>query len=107
MVPADSVVCDFGGGNGHATLGLVQEYPSIKVVLQDLPDVVEQGIIVSKSICYKASDSVVHVLNRMLGSIGKPMTLNLSRMDAYNLLGLISSPSLLLQDVISIMYVRS
>ncbi|KJA18248.1 hypothetical protein HYPSUDRAFT_79252 [Hypholoma sublateritium FD-334 SS-4] len=43
QVPADSSICDIGGGNGHAMLGLVKEFPQLKIVLQDLPAVVQQG----------------------------------------------------------------
>lgn len=43
QVPRDSVVCDIGGGNGHASLGLVVAYPHLKIVLQDLPATIEQG----------------------------------------------------------------
>ena len=43
QVPRDSVVCDIGGGNGHASLGLVKAYPHLKIVLQDLAATVEQG----------------------------------------------------------------
>lgn len=43
QVPADSSICDIGGGNGHAMLGLVKEFPRLKIVLQDLPAVVQQG----------------------------------------------------------------
>ncbi|KAF8992613.1 S-adenosyl-L-methionine-dependent methyltransferase [Cyathus striatus] len=42
-VAPGSTICDVGGGNGHATLDLVKVFPSLKVVLQDLPEVVEQG----------------------------------------------------------------
>ena len=43
QVPADSVVCDIGGGNGHVTMGLVKQFPHLKIVLQDLAPVVQQG----------------------------------------------------------------
>ncbi|KAF8191304.1 S-adenosyl-L-methionine-dependent methyltransferase [Pholiota molesta] len=43
QVPTDSTICDVGGGNGHAMLGLVKEFPQLKVILQDLPAVVQQG----------------------------------------------------------------
>ena len=43
QVPADSVVCDIGGGNGHITMGLVKQFPHLKIVLQDLAPVVQQG----------------------------------------------------------------
>ncbi|KAF9479526.1 S-adenosyl-L-methionine-dependent methyltransferase [Pholiota conissans] len=42
-VPVDSTICDVGGGNGHAMLGLVKKFPQLKVILQDLPAVVQQG----------------------------------------------------------------
>ncbi|KAF8191303.1 S-adenosyl-L-methionine-dependent methyltransferase [Pholiota molesta] len=42
-VTADSVICDIGGGNGHATLGLVKQFPHLKIVVQDLASVVHQG----------------------------------------------------------------
>jgi tRNA G46 methylase TrmB len=48
-VPADSVICDIGGGNGHATLGLVKKFPHLKIVVQDLAVVVHQGREVSSS----------------------------------------------------------
>ena len=43
QAPADSVVCDIGGGNGHATMGLIKQFPHLKIVLQDLAPVVLQG----------------------------------------------------------------
>ncbi len=49
QVPRDAIICDVGGGNGHAMLGLIKEYPHIKVVLQDLPAVVQQGKDVSRN----------------------------------------------------------
>ncbi|KAF8954811.1 S-adenosyl-L-methionine-dependent methyltransferase [Flammula alnicola] len=42
-VPTDSIICDVGGGNGHATLGLIKAFPHLKIVLQDMPAVVQQG----------------------------------------------------------------
>ncbi|KAF8885244.1 hypothetical protein CPB84DRAFT_1816858 [Gymnopilus junonius] len=36
-VSKDAVICDVGGGNGHATLCLMKEFPHLKVVLQDTP----------------------------------------------------------------------
>ena len=48
-VPRDATICDVGGGNGHAMLGLIKEYPHIKVVLQDLPAVIQQGKDVSQN----------------------------------------------------------
>ncbi|RDB28143.1 3-O-methyltransferase 2 [Hypsizygus marmoreus] len=42
-LPEDTTICDVGGGNGHATLALVKAFPKFKIILQDLPDVVNQG----------------------------------------------------------------
>ncbi|KAF8954810.1 S-adenosyl-L-methionine-dependent methyltransferase [Flammula alnicola] len=42
-VPTDATICDIGGGNGHATLGVIKAFPHLKVVLQDTPAVVQQG----------------------------------------------------------------
>ncbi|KAJ6569600.1 S-adenosyl-L-methionine-dependent methyltransferase [Mycena capillaripes] len=40
---ADTVVCDVGGGNGLVTMELLRAFPQLKIVVQDLPPVVEQG----------------------------------------------------------------
>lgn len=42
-LPQDTVICDVGGGNGHATVGLLKAFPHLKIIVQDLPAVVEQG----------------------------------------------------------------
>ncbi|KAJ7634566.1 S-adenosyl-L-methionine-dependent methyltransferase [Roridomyces roridus] len=42
-LPKDTVICDVGGGYGHHTIDLVKEFPHLKVVVQDLPSVVEEG----------------------------------------------------------------
>jgi O-methyltransferase domain len=42
-LPEKTIICDVGGGNGHATLGLVKAFPHLSVTLQDLPEVIEQG----------------------------------------------------------------
>ncbi|KAJ7482294.1 S-adenosyl-L-methionine-dependent methyltransferase [Mycena galericulata] len=42
-LPADTVITDVGGGNGHVTVGLLKVFPHLKVVVQDLPSVVEEG----------------------------------------------------------------
>ncbi|KAJ7487261.1 S-adenosyl-L-methionine-dependent methyltransferase [Mycena galericulata] len=42
-LPTDTVVCDVGGGNGHVTVDLVKKFPHLKVIVQDLPSVVEEG----------------------------------------------------------------
>ncbi|KAJ7634558.1 S-adenosyl-L-methionine-dependent methyltransferase [Roridomyces roridus] len=42
-LPKNSVVCDVGGGYGHHTIGLLKEFPHLKIVVQDLPSVVEES----------------------------------------------------------------
>ncbi|KAJ7931430.1 S-adenosyl-L-methionine-dependent methyltransferase [Mycena leptocephala] len=42
-LPADTTICDVGGGTGHATVVLLKAYPQLKYVVQDLPRVIEQG----------------------------------------------------------------
>ncbi|KAJ6628892.1 S-adenosyl-L-methionine-dependent methyltransferase [Mycena sp. CBHHK59/15] len=42
-LPENTVVCDVGGGNGHATIELLKGFPQLKIVVQDLPGVAEQG----------------------------------------------------------------
>ncbi|KAJ7659940.1 S-adenosyl-L-methionine-dependent methyltransferase [Mycena rosella] len=42
-LPADTIICDVGGGNGHATVPLLKAFPQLKIMVQDLPGVVEQG----------------------------------------------------------------
>ncbi|KAJ7214521.1 S-adenosyl-L-methionine-dependent methyltransferase [Mycena pura] len=42
-LPADTIVCDVGGGNGHATVDLLNAFPHLKIIVQDLPPVVEEG----------------------------------------------------------------
>jgi ubiquinone/menaquinone biosynthesis C-methylase UbiE len=46
-LPENTVVCDVGGGNGHATIELLKVFPHLKVIVQDLPKVAEQG----KEVC--------------------------------------------------------
>ena len=38
-LPADTVICDVAGNNGHATLELAKSFPEFKVVVQDLEKV--------------------------------------------------------------------
>jgi hypothetical protein len=40
---AAAVVVDVGGSRGDFAFALVEKYPSLRVVVQDVPDVVEQG----------------------------------------------------------------
>jgi len=42
-LPAGSTVVDYGGGNGHATLTLLRAYPHLKIVVQDLPPVLNEA----------------------------------------------------------------
>lgn len=37
------MVCDVGGGNGHATLSLAKTFPNLCFVVQDLEHVVQHG----------------------------------------------------------------
>ncbi|KIK62297.1 hypothetical protein GYMLUDRAFT_58461 [Collybiopsis luxurians FD-317 M1] len=39
--PAETTLCDVGGGNGWVSIGLMRAHPHIKVILQDQPQVVE------------------------------------------------------------------
>ena len=38
-LPANTVVCDVGGNNGHTMLELLRESPQLKVIVQDLESV--------------------------------------------------------------------
>lgn len=38
-LPANTVVCDVGGNNGHTMLELLRESPHLKVIVQDLESV--------------------------------------------------------------------
>ncbi|KAJ7634571.1 S-adenosyl-L-methionine-dependent methyltransferase [Roridomyces roridus] len=42
-LPTDAVVCDVGGGYGHITIDLLKKFPQLKIVVQDLPEVIEEG----------------------------------------------------------------
>ena len=42
-LPDGAVLCDLGGNNGYYSLQLLKSFPHLKIVLQDLPPVVEQG----------------------------------------------------------------
>ncbi|KAJ7170592.1 S-adenosyl-L-methionine-dependent methyltransferase [Mycena crocata] len=42
-LPNDTVFCDVGGSNGHASINLLKAFPQLKIVVQDLPPVMEQG----------------------------------------------------------------
>jgi len=40
---AGSTVVDYGGGNGHSTMDVLRAFPHLKVIVQDLPAVVEEA----------------------------------------------------------------
>lgn len=61
VVPTESSICDIGGGNGHAMLGLVQEFRQLKIVLQDLPTVVQQGQYVSQNATIRRHDAAYKI----------------------------------------------
>ncbi|KAJ6626254.1 S-adenosyl-L-methionine-dependent methyltransferase [Mycena sp. CBHHK59/15] len=42
-LPPGTTICDVGGGNGHATVNLLKAFPALKFVVQDLPEVIDQG----------------------------------------------------------------
>lgn len=42
-LPANAIVVDVGGGNGHATLNLLKAFPTLKVIVQDTRAVAVQG----------------------------------------------------------------
>jgi len=42
-VPNNAVLCDVGGSNSHMALDLLKNYPQFKVVIHDLPPVIEQA----------------------------------------------------------------
>ncbi|KAJ7642290.1 S-adenosyl-L-methionine-dependent methyltransferase [Mycena rosella] len=42
-LPEDTIVCDVGGNNGHATVEVLKAFPHLKLIVQDLPKVVEAG----------------------------------------------------------------
>ncbi|KAJ3982678.1 S-adenosyl-L-methionine-dependent methyltransferase [Lentinula detonsa] len=41
--PANTTICDVGGGNGHVTMNLMKAHPHVKVVVQDQPQVIEMA----------------------------------------------------------------
>jgi hypothetical protein len=43
-LPKDSIVVDVGGGVGTSSLVLAETFPDLKIVVQDRPSVVEEGI---------------------------------------------------------------
>ncbi|KAJ7151574.1 S-adenosyl-L-methionine-dependent methyltransferase [Mycena filopes] len=43
LLPKDTIVCDVGGGKGQATLELLNAFPQLRIVVQDLPSVIEDG----------------------------------------------------------------
>lgn len=53
-LPEGTTVCDLGGGNGHVTLDLIRSFPQLRIVLQDLQSVVDEGRKVRSSHGYNA-----------------------------------------------------
>jgi ubiquinone/menaquinone biosynthesis C-methylase UbiE len=43
MLPEATIICDVGGGSGHMTLHLIQNFPQLRVILQDRQHVLEDG----------------------------------------------------------------
>lgn len=42
-LPAGSTLCDVGSGMGHIAMDIYREFPQLRPVVQDLPNVIEQG----------------------------------------------------------------
>lgn len=42
-LPQDAIVVDVGGGIGTSALTLARTHPHLKIVVQDIPNVVEEG----------------------------------------------------------------
>jgi hypothetical protein len=40
-LPADTTICDIGGGKGHVMQQILHEYPHLRVVVQDLYPVIK------------------------------------------------------------------
>lgn len=43
-LPSGAIVVDVGGSQGHIALAIVRQFPHLKVVVQDLPSVVDQTV---------------------------------------------------------------
>lgn len=46
-LPAGTRVCDIGGGRGHVVMALLGAHPHLRVVVQDLPSVIDEA----KKVC--------------------------------------------------------
>jgi len=66
MIPNGTVV-DVGGGIGTQSMIIAQEYPELKLVIQDLPSVIEDA----KKVCqmYRLMKSLVLFVLIVLGRI--------------------------------------
>lgn len=42
-LPVGSTFCDVGGGMGHIAMDIYEKFPQLRPVVQDLPNVLEQG----------------------------------------------------------------
>jgi hypothetical protein len=67
-LPNDTVVCDVGGSNGHASINLLKSFPQLKIVVQDLPGVVEQG----QEVCAFVSSSTAPDIRPTVPTEAKP-----------------------------------
>jgi len=65
-IPNGTIV-DIGGGIGTQSLIIAQEYPKLKLVIQDLPSVIEDA----KKVCqtYRLMKSLVFFVLTVLGRI--------------------------------------
>ncbi|EIM90607.1 S-adenosyl-L-methionine-dependent methyltransferase [Stereum hirsutum FP-91666 SS1] len=57
ILPKGTTVCDVGGGNGHATLGLAKSFPHLRIIVQDLEHVVVNGKPLWEKACPEAVNS--------------------------------------------------
>ena len=48
-LPAGTRVCDIGGGRGHVSMALLDAHAHLRVVVQDLPNVIEDA----EKVCLK------------------------------------------------------
>ncbi|KAF9496922.1 S-adenosyl-L-methionine-dependent methyltransferase [Pleurotus eryngii] len=42
-IPDGTIICDVGGSTGHVTMDLIQTFPQLRLVIQDMPHVVDQA----------------------------------------------------------------
>jgi ubiquinone/menaquinone biosynthesis C-methylase UbiE len=56
-LPKGATICDVGGGIGYVSLELANAYPDLKIVLQDLPQTIEQARENFAKFCPKAIEN--------------------------------------------------